>query len=709
MLKQAGANAWFHKGDLRRAQAWYAEALAGMRAHPEFGMEMWKVYKDLGDVFRRKGDNRRAEEMYEAAIQSAYDYYKPFKNRELAKLNCQLGTYALESGDLDRALAFFQEAMIQVFPEFNNADPAANPAPAEVYTESWIMDACAGKGRTLHARYLRTGGEADLTNAARCFDLAIEGVRQLKQSLGNDAAKIYLGDFSHAFFEEAIAVNFLLWEKRKDPVFIEKIFELMEGSKSSTLQNALQLNRAVIFAGVDKDLLRREEFLRVSMAEYQKRVQEERMKGETKDTSQILVYRKKIGDLEREYDQLLQKIGEEDPRFKSAMREVAPVALSDFRHQILGKTDRVLEFFMGKNNLYILSFDRQHADVRALPLASGVYNELFEWLARFQKPEAMNADYADFLQTGHLLFKQLFGDLAFPSDRPLKLLVIPDGIAAILPFEALNLTPPGAPPVFLIERAELRMAYSASVLTQQENWPVKTKEWVHFAPEFRTGVRGLSPLLYSARETEGVYGMTTFSGRSATLPAFLEWAPRCAWIHLSTHARSGGNGVAPHVEFYDSTLYLPGIYALRLSAEMVILSTCESGLGTIEKGEGVMSLARGFSYAGAKSLISSLWEVNEFSTAGIFSGFYQYLKKGKTRAEALRLAKLDYLHSPDRPAFEKTPWYWAGFMLIGVDGPVRHQSPVRAGFYGLCLVLAGVAWVIWRRRRSAGHSSLRRA
>ena len=86
-------------------------------------------------------------------------------------------------------------------------------------------------------------------------------------------------------------------------------------------------------------------------------------------------------------------------------------------------------------------------------------------------------------------------------------------------------------------------------------------------------------------------------------------------IHLSTHAGADETDFAPRIEFIDTSLYLPELYAMKIPADLVVLSACETGLGKFEKGEGVMSLARGFAYAGAGSLVASLWKVNEGSTA----------------------------------------------------------------------------------------------
>ena len=105
------------------------------------------------------------------------------------------------------------------------------------------------------------------------------------------------------------------------------------------------------------------------------------------------------------------------------------------------------------------------------------------------------------------------------------------------------------------------------------------------------------------------------------------------------------------------------IELMTLNLDMVTLSACETGLGVLAYGEGILSLARSFISAGAASVVTSLWAVNDQSTAQLMTDFYFHLKKGKQKDEALQKAKLDFIQSaqPDM----KHPYYWAGFIAVG--------------------------------------------
>jgi CHAT domain-containing protein len=130
---------------------------------------------------------------------------------------------------------------------------------------------------------------------------------------------------------------------------------------------------------------------------------------------------------------------------------------------------------------------------------------------------------------------------------------------------------------------------------------------------------------------------------------------------------------------------------------MVVLSACNTGIGAMVKGEGLMSLSHALSAGGVRSSVYSLWEVPDKETAEIITGFYKYLEKGYDKATALQQSKLDFLKS--NPA-KQHPYYWAGFILNGNTDSISKKS----GNY-LVWILAGMAAMlaailVYRKRKS---------
>ena len=115
----------------------------------------------------------------------------------------------------------------------------------------------------------------------------------------------------------------------------------------------------------------------------------------------------------------------------------------------------------------------------------------------------------------------------------------------------------------------------------------------------------------------------------------------------------------------DGTLQMNEVMRLKLGAEVVTLSACRTGLGKVMNGEGVIGLTRAFQYAGAKDVVVSLWNVNDVATSELMKAFYQNLTRGLRKDEALRQAKLQFLHGA-RGTW-KHPYFWAPFVLNGAN------------------------------------------
>ncbi len=136
----------------------------------------------------------------------------------------------------------------------------------------------------------------------------------------------------------------------------------------------------------------------------------------------------------------------------------------------------------------------------------------------------------------------------------------------------------------------------------------------------------------------------------------------------------------------DGFLNTYEIYNMRFNARMAVLSSCKTGFGKLLKGEGVMSLARGFMYAGCPSIIMTLWEVSDKSGARLMQDFYKSLKKGKTKAEALQKSKLEFLKTADK--LKANPYFWSTYVIIGDTSPM-YEKKRRYLYWLLAIALIG--------------------
>ena len=208
-----------------------------------------------------------------------------------------------------------------------------------------------------------------------------------------------------------------------------------------------------------------------------------------------------------------------------------------------------------------------------------------------------------------------------------------------------------------------------------------------------------SPLLQSKTSSTAInalMGGELFAG--ASLAQFVNKSPSYNLIHIAAHAEV--DNLRPEnsfIAFSDNTpaiqplLFLDEIYHLGLNADMVAVTACKTSLGPIAEGEGILSLSRAFAYAGAKSIITTLWEINDQKTAMLMPLFYEKLENGENKSQALRKAQLQLMHD------YQEPYYWAGFVAYGNMSPVQNNSNFTYWWALIAALILVGAWYYFKK------------
>jgi len=271
--------------------------------------------------------------------------------------------------------------------------------------------------------------------------------------------------------------------------------------------------------------------------------------------------------------------------------------------------------------------------------------------------------------------------ISLPLSDQKNLVIIPDGTLQYIPFESLIVDK--GTNRYLIEDYKISYGYSMSFL--QHNAKVQRKpvqDIVAFAPV--TFVHNdLDEIVNSVNEVTSIgadISLNRYLKEEASKQNFLSKTKDSKIIHLATHANFSDN---LQIAFHDTNLEYHELYTSKNQAELVVLSACNTSLGEIADGEGVLSLARGFFYAGANTVVSTFWNANDKSTAIIMESFYKNLKAGQTKSQALHNAKRDYIDI--QSLSDASPYYWATFVLIGDAETILFPSNTL--FYWIILSL----------------------
>ncbi len=345
--------------------------------------------------------------------------------------------------------------------------------------------------------------------------------------------------------------------------------------------------------------------------------------------------------------------------------------------------------------------------------------------------EAMNEQKIS--EALYALYRQLWEPLV-KNIHHKKVIVIPDGILYNLNFEILSPHPIKSfaelASKSLLANYTFSYNYSLFLLDHKSKPISPAKNFVAFAPGFSDKIKNeyksipknnieidrgylsLLPEPFSidlAVKMKQLLGGKCFINESSTKRAFITNAGHHKIIQISTHAESNNE----YPEFSrlifaknttdkkeDNSLFVDDIYNCDLTSNLAVVTACESGKPGYQDGEGMISLAHAFNYAGSKSILTGLWKIDEQASAILLDFFYKNLLKGMTKDEALRQAKLSYLKKADGRML--APQYWAGLVIMGDTSPVmlkQQNSPEILLIAGFILILIGLVYFMFRRHK----------
>lgn len=293
-----------------------------------------------------------------------------------------------------------------------------------------------------------------------------------------------------------------------------------------------------------------------------------------------------------------------------------------------------------------------------------------------------------------------------------KISVVPDGWIWKVPFEAIEYQNE-----YLLNLFDISYAFSSQLVvlrTDPNNEPQTSNALAMGTSYDREGLNiiqdkylkkydldaNLTTLSFVQNELSSLRELLKFEtveNEECSLEYFLNNVEKYNLVHLSLHGvadqKSNRNALLFNPNHADEKFYLSfdELYGMNLNTDLVVLSACQTNVGKIDQGEGIRSMARSFVHAGSRSLIGSLWNASDKATFKILIQFYKYLKKGKTKDHALRLAKLDYLEKA--PPSQKSPKYWANIILIGDVSPMNFEQSA-FGSVGLMILVVIIVLVI---------------
>jgi CHAT domain-containing protein len=338
--------------------------------------------------------------------------------------------------------------------------------------------------------------------------------------------------------------------------------------------------------------------------------------------------------------------------------------------------------------------------------------------------------FTNYLNQGAWLYDMILRDplSIFGKNKVKKLIIIPDGILNYVPFEML-FNPAKMPQSnwadipFLMKDYTISYANSSNLLSQQlQHKPHSARNlFAGFAAQYKPNDAptiamraaltrdNAYDLPYAQKEVVAIQAMvggTLFTQNASNESNFKAKANQFRILHFAMHAVPDSlNPTLSKLLFTynaqdtieDNDLTAAELYSMHLNADLAILSACQTGYGKINRGEGVMSLARAFTYAGVPATVVSLWKVPDNTTQEIMITFYKNLKAGQSKDEALRNAKQTFLSNHAESSELQNPFYWAGFVAVGNMNPIDMSPPNQMLWIVSCLLILFVGTTLFLR------------
>lgn len=664
-------------------------------------------YLNLGDTANFLDKTKKALEIYKKILGE--------KNKQSVAVYNKIGNYYFKKNNPDFALHYYQKGLTTLLKDFNSSNPLNNPSMVRIEDpEGTLGSALHLKAQAFKQKFEQNRSEVQYLE--KCYETylkALEASEYARQNLITYESQIRVLGQSSELCASAADVAYELYRLKKDKKYIREMFFLSEKSKSALLKEALTDKKAKYFAGIPKNLSERERKLKIDINYYEKRLSE----AGQRESPRVKAFRDKLIAKKHEYEQLVTMYKERYPEYYNLKFKEAPKSIELIREKLPAKSV-VIEYFLTKDAVNIFLIGPKVFHMARVKTDSSLYRFASEFRSIFAT--ASDDALHRYIKNGGELYRKLIKPIErfLDTTSVTHITIIPDGYLSYIPLDVLPDREPKSITSFrnmpyMLKKYAVSYAYTAFPYTytpERKDLSEKVLTFCPFGKEqpnlMTTENRAKYAVLpYSKKEVASiaeVYKSTDLYQYEASEKNFKKDASNYRMIHLATHAFlneknpmfSGLLLAKDSVD--DGMLYLYELYQMRLNSELVVLSACNTGFGAIQYGEGLMSLGRAFAYAGCPSIMVSLWQANDYASAELMKYFYEGLKHGQGKDEALRLAKLRYLKSADN--VKAHPLFWAGYIQFGNTEPIgQHKS---GWWYLPFIVIGGVlTWFLFRRIR----------
>ena len=565
------------------------------------------------------------------------------------------------------ALSEYQKSMTWLIPSFKPDDDYSNPKKEDL---SYVVDKVSLlksiRYKAWSLKYLdKEKYKEEILQLFKFGDLAIDDMRR---DHFIEETKLFWRSIVFPFYEEAI-------EYCNQEDAFEEAFYFFEKSKSVLLHEGYSFNEAISKTTNQH----RDRYLKLKS----------HLRNIQKKNSIKLV--DEVVNSQSNFEMFTDSLSIAYPDLFKAQKKQSILSLPDFQDNIVQDSSIIfIHYFFGRDSVFAYGIEKDEFDFLNLG-SSAKLDSLISILKDFYlNPSKIDNDFNAYKEISHLLYEKLLAPLIRDGNE--EVVIMPDGSIATIPFESLiSYISEDQEMRYVIQDRVIRYSFSGSILNNMNDAQYReTYDVVSFVPfgedESMKNVNFSGLEKEDFKNAEGL-DIQVFSGKNATKENLFSFGKRLPILHFSSHGFSDAEN-EPKILLSNSSLSLSELFTSSLPSDMVFLSACQTNVGENVYGEGIQSMARGFTFAGANSVVSSLWNVIANPNSKIVKLFYKNLSLGQFKHLALHNAKLAYLEDPNVPLFEKSPYYWAGLVYYGESDHIlkpKRKNGNNTFFMGLTI------------------------
>jgi CHAT domain-containing protein/tetratricopeptide (TPR) repeat protein len=675
-------------GEQQKALEYYSQSLPLFRATGDRGGEAVTL-NNIGGVYSQLGEKQKALEYYSQSLPLTRAVGD--RGGEASTLN-NIGLVYSELGEQQKALEYYSQSL----PLFRATGDRG------------------GEALTLHNMAYAKRDQNNLTEALNDIESSLKIIENLRTKIASPELRSSYFATVQDYYEFYIDLLMQLHKTNPKSGYDTKALEASERSRARSLLELLQESNANIREGISPELLQQEKSLQQQLDAIEKQRIETISTPNPNATKVDEIDKQRLALLEQ-YQQLQAQIRTASPRY-AALTQPQPLTLPEIQKQILDENTILLQYSLGKDRSYLWVVTSTGLTTYELPKRADIETAARDFLeiitSQIQRDIPQQVAQAS-ANLGQVILQPAATQLGNK-----RLLIVPDGVLHYTPFAALTIPqtvgqntnnflitqheiitlpsastlgilrqnyadrkPPNqtlailADPVFSPDDDRLKgkltpetteklasnnLGLNRSLRASNREWPPKR---LPFTRQEAQTISSLFPSASTRQILDFDASRTTATDRNLV---------NYQIVHFATHGLANSknpelSGIVMSMvddkgNLLNGFLRLNDIFNLKLAANLVVLSACQSGMGQNIQGEGMVGLTRGFMYAGAQRVAVSLWNVDDEGTSVLMQKFYQKMLQEKLApAAALRAAQIEMM----REEKWKSPYYWAAFTLQG--------------------------------------------